>query len=62
MFSMSHLGTHTLCGKVSLQAVSFTANAMGATWSQRSDITLPVVGYNKPESIGAGFQEDVVGD
>lgn len=61
-FSMLHLGTHTLCGKVGSQAASFTAAGMGAEWSQRSEqITRPVAsveGYNKPESLdttGAEF-------
>ena len=52
------------CGKAGLQAVSFTASAMGAEWSQRSEqITRPVAivaGYNKPSNLdttGASFQE-----
>jgi hypothetical protein len=51
------------CGKAGLQAVSFTASAMGTEWSQRSDITRPVAkvaGYNKPANLdttGASFQE-----
>jgi hypothetical protein len=51
-----------VCGKAGTQAASFTATAMGAAWSQRSEqITRPVAsveGYNKPESLdttGAEF-------
>jgi hypothetical protein len=46
---MSHQATHTLNGKASF-ADRFTVEAMGGNWSQRgSSITLPVLGYNKPE-------------
>jgi hypothetical protein len=59
---MLYRGTHMECGKAGIQASSFIAAAMGANWSQRSEINVnPVLGYNKPDTNGVGFQEELPG-